>query len=126
MPLWNVYCTEGGGRSAEEHSRAMTDTSGWRRALNALERNVSPRVEALVHSEEFPQMTAKWGGSPLAVVERADPQLDEAALLAHSIGKLACFRLPKRAVFADAIPRTPSGKALKRVLRDQFSVEAPE
>jgi hypothetical protein len=36
----------------------MTDISGWRRAYNAVERNVSPRVEALVHSDEFAQMTA--------------------------------------------------------------------
>jgi hypothetical protein len=36
----------------------MTDTSGWRRAYNAVERNVSPRVEALVHSDEFARTTA--------------------------------------------------------------------
>ncbi|MGH3851877.1 MAG: AMP-binding protein, partial [Pseudonocardiaceae bacterium] len=68
----------------------------------------------------------KWGESPLAVVVRADPDLDEAAVLAHCDGKLARFKLPKRAVFIDAIPRTPTGKALKRVLREQFSFDAPE
>jgi len=36
----------------------MTDIPGWRRAFNAVERNVSPRVESLVHSDEFAQMTA--------------------------------------------------------------------
>jgi hypothetical protein len=36
----------------------MTDISGWRRAYNAVERNVSPRVEALVHSDEFARTTA--------------------------------------------------------------------
>ncbi|MGH3636639.1 long-chain-fatty-acid--CoA ligase [Mycobacterium sp.] len=70
--------------------------------------------------------SAKWGESPLAVVVRADPGLDEDAVLAHCAGKLARFKLPKRAVFADAIPRTPTGKALKRVLREQFSFDAPE
>ncbi len=68
----------------------------------------------------------KWGESPVAVVVRADPDLDEAAVLAHCDGKLARFKLPKRAVFIDAIPRTPTGKALKRVLREQFSFDAPE
>ncbi len=68
----------------------------------------------------------KWGESPLAVVVRADPDLDEAAVLAHCSGRLARFKLPKRAVFTDAIPRTPTGKALKRVLREQFPLEAPE
>jgi acyl-CoA synthetase (AMP-forming)/AMP-acid ligase II len=70
--------------------------------------------------------SAKWGESPLAVVVRSDPDLDEAAVLAHCSGKLARFKLPKRAVFTDVIPRTPTGKALKRVLREQFSFDAPE
>jgi hypothetical protein len=36
----------------------MTDISGWRRAFDAVERSVSPRVEELVHSDEFARMTA--------------------------------------------------------------------
>jgi hypothetical protein len=36
----------------------MTNIPGWRRAFNAVERNVSPRVEAVVHSDEFAQMAA--------------------------------------------------------------------
>jgi len=36
----------------------MTDMPGWRRAFDAVERNVSPRVETLVHSDEFARMTA--------------------------------------------------------------------
>ncbi len=31
---------------------------GWRRAFDAVERNVSPRVETHVHSDEFARMTA--------------------------------------------------------------------
>lgn len=70
--------------------------------------------------------STKWGESPLAVVVSSDASLDEAAVLAHCNGKLARFKLPKRAVFVDAIPRTPTGKVLKRVLREQFAVDAPE
>ena len=70
--------------------------------------------------------SVKWGESPLAVVVRADPDLDEAAVLAHCSGRLARFKLPKRAVFTDAIPRTQTGKALKRSLREQFPLDAPE
>jgi acyl-CoA synthetase (AMP-forming)/AMP-acid ligase II len=47
----------------------------------------------------------KWGEPPLAVVVRADPDVDEAAVLAHSTGRLARFKQPKRVVFVDAIPR---------------------
>ena len=57
---------------------------------------------------------------------RADPDLDEAAVLAHCSDKLARFKLPKRAVFTDVIPRTPTGKALKRQLREQFSFDAAD
>ena len=70
--------------------------------------------------------SAKWGESPVAVVVRSDPGLDEAGVLAHCSGKLARFKLPKRAVFTDVIPRTPTGKALKRLLREQFPLDAPE
>ena len=70
--------------------------------------------------------SAKWGESPVAVVVRSDPGLDEAAVLAHCSGKLARFKLPKRAVFTDVIPRTPTGKALKRLLREQFPLDATE
>ncbi len=36
----------------------MSDVSVWQRAYDAVERNVSPRVEELVHSDEFARMTA--------------------------------------------------------------------
>ena len=36
----------------------MTDRPGWRRAFDAIERSVSPRVEALAHSDEFARLTA--------------------------------------------------------------------
>jgi acyl-CoA synthetase (AMP-forming)/AMP-acid ligase II len=70
--------------------------------------------------------SAKWGESPMAVVVRSDPELDEAGVLAHCQGKLARFKLPRRAVFTDVIPRNPTGKALKRLLREQFPIDAPE
>lgn len=70
--------------------------------------------------------SVKWGESPLAVVVRSDPGLDEAAVLAYCDGKLARFKLPKGAVFSDVIPRTPTGKVLKRQLREQFPLDAPE
>jgi acyl-CoA synthetase (AMP-forming)/AMP-acid ligase II len=63
----------------------------------------------------------KWGESPLAVVVKKDPELTEADLLAHCDGKLAKYKMPVGARFVDAIPRNPSGKALKKDLRLQFN-----
>ncbi len=67
--------------------------------------------------------SVKWGESPVAVVVRADPDLEEAGVLTHCRGRLARFKLPKRVLFADVIPRNPAGKALKRLLREQFSFD---
>ena len=63
----------------------------------------------------------KWGESPLAVVVRADESVTAEAVLEHTSGKLAKFKQPKAVEFIDAIPRNPTGKVLKRVLRDQFT-----
>jgi len=72
------------------------------------------------------QDSSKWGESPFAVVVRKDPALTEAEVLAHCGEHLARFKLPKGAAFVDTIPRNPSGKILKRVLREQFPGPAPE
>jgi O-succinylbenzoate-CoA ligase len=71
----------------------------------------------------------KWGEVPLAVVvAKKGVSLDQAELLAWCKGKLAGFKLPKAAVVVAEIPRNPSGKILKRVLREQYkdAVRAPE
>ena len=72
------------------------------------------------------QQSEKWGESPLAVIVSTNPDLDESSVLAHCDGKLARFKLPKGAVFVDEIPRNPSGKILKRTLREHYNDPAPE
>ncbi len=62
----------------------------------------------------------KWGESPLAVVVREDESLSEEAIFAACQKSLARFKQPVKVEFIDAIPRNPTGKALKRILRDQF------
>jgi fatty-acyl-CoA synthase len=63
----------------------------------------------------------RWGERPVAVValtEGAD--LDLATLSAHCRARLASFKVPKQLVIVDSLPRNPSGKVLKRVLRDEL------
>jgi len=43
-----------------------------------------------------------------------------AELLAFARGKLADFKLPRSVDFAAELPRTPSGKLQKHVLREPF------
>jgi acyl-CoA synthetase (AMP-forming)/AMP-acid ligase II len=71
----------------------------------------------------------KWGEVPLAVVvAKKGMTLGEAELLAWCKGRLAAFKLPKAALVVGEIPRNPSGKILKRVLRERYAsaVKAPE
>ncbi len=68
----------------------------------------------------------KWGESPLAVVVRGDDSVTAEAVLEFTDGKLARFKQPKAVEFVDVIPRNPTGKVLKRVLRDQFTADATE
>ncbi len=58
------------------------------------------------------------------VVPKAGATLDEAAVIAHCRAKLAGFKTPKRVIFADALPRNPSGKILKRDLRTDHAEAA--
>lgn len=65
----------------------------------------------------------RWGESPMAIVVKADESLTEAQVLEWCDGKLARFKQPVAVRFTDVIPRNPTGKVLKRVLRDAY-VEA--
>jgi len=62
----------------------------------------------------------RWGQRVVAFVVAAGPGLTAAALDAHCRrgGELASFKRPKRVVFVDEIPKTASGKILRRLLRD--------
>jgi acyl-CoA synthetase (AMP-forming)/AMP-acid ligase II len=62
----------------------------------------------------------KWGESPFAIVVRSNESLTEADVLNYCRGKLAGYKQPKGASFIDVIPRNPSGKILKRLLREQY------
>jgi len=72
------------------------------------------------------QPSEKWGESGFAVVVRSDDSLAESEVLDHCQGKLARFKQPRGVAFIDVIPRNPSGKALKRILREDFPGPASE
>jgi long-chain acyl-CoA synthetase len=66
------------------------------------------------------------GEVPVAYIERSTPDLPgpelEAELRRHCAAELAGFKLPRRFVVVDALPRDPSGKLLKRKLGQTTSV----
>lgn len=63
----------------------------------------------------------RWGETPVAVVVvRPGHELDLARVQAHCRQTLAGFKVPKDLVLSDALPRNPSGKVLKRDLREML------
>jgi O-succinylbenzoic acid--CoA ligase len=70
-------------------------------------------AEAAVHARPDPE----WGEAVVATVVLAPgAHATEAELRAHVRGVLAGFKVPKDVMFASSLPRTPSGKLLRRLL----------
>jgi fatty-acyl-CoA synthase len=68
----------------------------------------------------------RWGERPVAVVALvAGASLDLADITAHCRGRLAAFKVPKQLIVRDSLPRNPSGKVLKRVLRAELEGLTP-
>jgi fatty-acyl-CoA synthase len=67
----------------------------------------------------------RWVEAVTAVVVlRPGHGADEAELIEHARAGLAAFKLPKRIVFADSLPRNTAGKLLKRELRAAYGGRA--
>jgi long-chain acyl-CoA synthetase len=63
----------------------------------------------------------EWGESVHAVVVAvAGATLDEAAVVAYAREHLASYKIPRSVSFTDELPRTGSGKILKRELRQPY------
>ena len=54
------------------------------------------------------------------VVFKSGHVLTAAQLKAHCAGQLASFKVPKHVLFIDSLPKNPSGKVLKRQLRESY------
>jgi fatty-acyl-CoA synthase len=79
-------------------------------------------VEAAVvgHPDE------RWGEVPHAfVVARPGVTLTAAEVAGFCGGRLAGFKVPKHVTFVDELPRTASGKVIKRELRDRPEARRP-
>ena len=67
---------------------------------------------------------ARWGEVPVAVLVRAPDAagraLNDEAVLFHLRERIARFKLPRRVVFVDALPKSALGKVLKPALQAQL------
>jgi long-chain acyl-CoA synthetase len=63
----------------------------------------------------------KWGEEVKAIVVKAEgAEVAPEELIAFAKTQLAGYKVPKTVDFTDALPRNPSGKILKRELREPF------
>ncbi len=63
----------------------------------------------------------RWGEKPVAIVVLADDaKLDLSDLTDFCRARLAAFKVPRQLIIRDSLPRNPSGKVLKRVLRAEL------
>jgi acyl-CoA synthetase (AMP-forming)/AMP-acid ligase II len=77
--------------------------------------------EAVVEAAVVGRPDERWGEVPVGFVvlqERASVTGDE--LVEHCRTQLAKFKVPRDVLFIDVLPRNPSGKVLKRELRDRL------
>lgn len=92
--------------------------------------NISPaEIEDVLHAH--PEITdvavisspsLEWGEEVMAVIVPADKESPPAAedLVAYCRNHLASFKCPAIIHFVEELPRTTTGKILKRTLREQF------
>jgi fatty-acyl-CoA synthase len=69
----------------------------------------------------------KWGECPLAVIvaeQGADVTVEE--IINYCQRNLASYKLPKAVVFVTELPRTPTGKVRKNILRQEYSAIDPQ
>ena len=65
----------------------------------------------------------KWGEVPMAlVVRKPETTVTEQEIISFARERLAGFKTPKSVAWIDALPRNPSGKILKKVLREPYWV----
>ncbi|WP_030166179.1 MULTISPECIES: fatty acyl-CoA synthetase [Actinomycetes] len=93
--------------------------------------NVASReVEEILYAMDGVQEAAVFGVSDpvwieavtAVVVPVAGHTIDELAVLTHCRDHLAPYKIPKSVLFMDQLPKNPSGKILKRVLRNTINV----
>ena len=91
--------------------------------------NIYPaEVEDILHSHANVAEAAivgvpddRWGETPLAVIVcKPGASSTEAELIAFARTRLASYKCPTRVVFVDALPRNPTGKVLRRSLREPY------
>jgi fatty-acyl-CoA synthase len=120
------HLDEDGYLYIDDRKKDMIVSGGENVASSEVER-VLYEHEAVLEAAVVAMPHPRWGEVPRAFVvlrpgqdtqgTQGTEQVTAEALIAHCRERLAGFKTPKEIVFLDALPRNPSGKVLKRELR---------
>ncbi|MDL9936455.1 acyl-CoA synthetase [Gordonia sp. ABSL1-1] len=103
--------------SVVDRKKDMIKTGGENVASREVEEAIY-RLDGVAEVAVFGVPHPKWIEAVTAViVPKVDVELTEEQVETHLAGILAGYKRPKYVVFADALPKNPSGKILKKNLR---------
>ena len=112
---------EEGYISVVDRKKDMIKTGGENVASREVEEMIY-RLSAVSEVAVIGLPDPKWVEAVTAVIVlKTGQSLTEAEVMAHCNQNMASFKSPKRVVFAQALPKNPSGKLLKRELRTQYA-----
>ncbi|OYY64836.1 MAG: long-chain fatty acid--CoA ligase [Burkholderiales bacterium 28-67-8] len=100
-----------------DRKKDMIDVSGFKVYPNEVEEVVS-QLSGVAECAVVGVPDARTGESVKLVVVRSNPQLTEAAVLAHCEANLAGYKRPREIEFRTELPKSNVGKILRRELRE--------
>ena len=115
------YLTEEGHLYVVDRKKDMIKTGGENVATREVEEAIYT-LDGVAEVAVFAVPDPRWVEAVTAVVvPKPGVELTPDQVIAHSRERLAGFKTPKYVVVADALPKNPSGKILKRQLRDEHA-----
>ncbi|MDI9974853.1 acyl-CoA synthetase [Rhodococcus sp. IEGM 1307] len=114
------YLDEDGYLWVVDRKKDMIKSGGENVATREVEETLY-ELDGVGEAAVFAVPHPRWIEAVAAVVvPAAGLELDEKDVVEHCRGRLAGYKVPKYVIVADSLPKNPSGKILKRVLRDTF------
>jgi fatty-acyl-CoA synthase len=111
--------SEDGYLTVVDRKKDMIKTGGENVASREVEEAIY-QLDGVAEAAVFGIAHPRWVEAVVAaVVPKPGASLTGEAVIRHTRELLAGYKTPKRVVIVDALPRNPSGKILKRQLREE-------